>query len=87
MHSACDIEGHIGTDGKYYLLDFARSFPPESTPAVPHLQVLMNNDTRVSVGLPAGAGASANNTPERGASPAGAGPGTGAEAGASAGEG
>ena len=24
-----DIEGHLGTDGKYYVLDFARVFPPE----------------------------------------------------------
>eukprot|EP01087_Luapelamoeba_hula_P014241 TRINITY_DN4145_c0_g1_i4.p1 TRINITY_DN4145_c0_g1~~TRINITY_DN4145_c0_g1_i4.p1 ORF type:complete len:1436 (-),score=334.66 TRINITY_DN4145_c0_g1_i4:290-4597(-) len=23
-----DIEGHLGTDGNYYLLDFARTFPP-----------------------------------------------------------
>ena len=25
-----DIEGHLGTDGKYYLLDFARTMPPEA---------------------------------------------------------
>jgi len=25
-----DIEGHIGTDGKYYIVDSARLFPPES---------------------------------------------------------
>lgn len=30
MHSACDIEGHKGKDNRHYLLDFARSFPPES---------------------------------------------------------
>ena len=30
MYSACDIEGHLGTDGRHYLLDFSRSFPPES---------------------------------------------------------
>lgn len=30
MYSACDVEGHKGKDGRYYLLDFARSFPPES---------------------------------------------------------
>lgn len=29
VHSACDIEGHVGNDKRYYLLDFARSFPPE----------------------------------------------------------
>ncbi|CAB1111176.1 unnamed protein product [Ectocarpus sp. CCAP 1310/34] len=30
MYSACDIEGHVGEDGSHYLLDFARTFPPES---------------------------------------------------------
>lgn len=35
MHSACDIEGHVGTDGRNYLLDFARSFPPEDPTEVP----------------------------------------------------
>ncbi|CAN0491452.1 unnamed protein product, partial [Ectocarpus sp. 8 AP-2014] len=30
MYSACDIEGHVGEGGSHYLLDFARSFPPES---------------------------------------------------------
>jgi len=25
-----DIEGHLGTDGRYYLLDFARLMPPEA---------------------------------------------------------
>jgi hypothetical protein len=25
-----DIEGHKGSDGKYYVLDFARTFPPEA---------------------------------------------------------
>ncbi|CAN0292131.1 unnamed protein product, partial [Ectocarpus sp. 4 AP-2014] len=30
MYSACDIEGHAGEGGSHYLLDFARSFPPES---------------------------------------------------------
>jgi hypothetical protein len=25
-----DIEGHLGTDGRYYLLDFARLMPPET---------------------------------------------------------
>lgn len=34
MHSACDIEGHRGEDGRFYLLDFARSFPPEYPPEV-----------------------------------------------------
>jgi hypothetical protein len=31
MYTAADVEGHKGkTDGKYYLVDLARSFPPES---------------------------------------------------------
>jgi len=29
LHSCGDIEGHIGSDGKFYLLDFARVFPPQ----------------------------------------------------------
>ena len=28
LPSAADIEGHLGTDGKYYLLDFSRTMPP-----------------------------------------------------------
>ncbi len=28
LYSCCDLEGHLGTDGRYYLLDFARSCPP-----------------------------------------------------------
>ena len=28
IYAAADIEGHRGTDGKYYLLDFSRTFPP-----------------------------------------------------------
>lgn len=30
LHSCCDIEGHQGADGKYYVLDTARVFPPEA---------------------------------------------------------
>mmetsp|Transcript_29066 Transcript_29066/g.73052 ORF Transcript_29066/g.73052 Transcript_29066/m.73052 type:complete len:1029 (-) Transcript_29066:1489-4575(-) len=29
MHGPADLEGHKGTDGKYYVLDTARLFPPE----------------------------------------------------------
>jgi Clustered mitochondria len=29
MHGPADLEGHKGTDGKYYVLDSARLFPPE----------------------------------------------------------
>jgi hypothetical protein len=28
LHSAADIEGHLGLDHKYYLLDFSRTMPP-----------------------------------------------------------
>lgn len=37
LHSAGDIEGHRGSDGRYYLLDLARAFPPESPFDTPHL--------------------------------------------------
>jgi hypothetical protein len=30
MHSAIDIEGHLGIDGRMYMLDFARTMPPEA---------------------------------------------------------
>jgi hypothetical protein len=30
MHGPADMEGHLAKDGKYYLLDFARCFPPEA---------------------------------------------------------
>ncbi|EGC40299.1 hypothetical protein DICPUDRAFT_146844 [Dictyostelium purpureum] len=28
LYSATDIEGHIGTDRRFYLIDFSRTFPP-----------------------------------------------------------
>ncbi|KYQ93681.1 Rab GTPase domain-containing protein [Tieghemostelium lacteum] len=28
LYSATDVEGHIGTDGRFYLIDFSRTFPP-----------------------------------------------------------
>lgn len=28
LYSCADIEGHRGFDGRYYVLDFARVFPP-----------------------------------------------------------
>lgn len=31
LAAPCDIEGHIGTDGRFYLLDFARVYPPSAT--------------------------------------------------------
>ena len=33
LFAPCDIEGHLGTDGRMYVLDFARVFPPE-TPTI-----------------------------------------------------
>lgn len=29
LHSAADIEGHLGMDNQFYLLDFSRTMPPE----------------------------------------------------------
>lgn len=31
LHCALDVEGHVGTDGRYYVLDTARTFPPEAS--------------------------------------------------------
>jgi hypothetical protein len=28
VFSAADVEGHLGTDGRFYLLDVSRTFPP-----------------------------------------------------------
>eukprot|EP01105_Mastigella_eilhardi_P018365 TRINITY_DN4240_c0_g1_i8.p1 TRINITY_DN4240_c0_g1~~TRINITY_DN4240_c0_g1_i8.p1 ORF type:complete len:943 (-),score=202.12 TRINITY_DN4240_c0_g1_i8:2539-5286(-) len=30
LYAPCDIEGHVGTDGEFYVLDLARVFPPTS---------------------------------------------------------
>ena len=29
LHAATDLEGHVGYDGRRYLLDFSRAMPPE----------------------------------------------------------
>eukprot|EP01129_Flabellula_baltica_P000456 TRINITY_DN10464_c0_g1_i1.p1 TRINITY_DN10464_c0_g1~~TRINITY_DN10464_c0_g1_i1.p1 ORF type:complete len:1958 (-),score=323.32 TRINITY_DN10464_c0_g1_i1:16-5889(-) len=29
LYSAADVEGHLGTDNRFYVLDFSRTFPPE----------------------------------------------------------
>jgi hypothetical protein len=29
LHLAGDVEGHLGTDGRFYILDTARVFPPD----------------------------------------------------------
>ena len=28
LSTAADVEGHVGTDGRFYMIDFARMFPP-----------------------------------------------------------
>lgn len=38
LHTAGDVEGHIGEDGNYYIIDTARFFPPESPSVCRHLQ-------------------------------------------------
>lgn len=38
LYSACDVEGHLAADGKYYLIDLARVFPPESPHVAYHLK-------------------------------------------------
>ena len=35
----CDVEGHLGHDGRRYVLDCARVFPPESPITAAHLRV------------------------------------------------
>ena len=37
LFTACDVEGHCGRDNRYYVVDLARAFPPES-PFVWHLR-------------------------------------------------
>jgi hypothetical protein len=34
LHGPGDIEGHLGRDGQYWVLDFARVFPPEAPDAM-----------------------------------------------------
>ena len=46
------VEGHIGMDGRYYMLDLARSFPPESVEATEHLSDLHEDGTSVLVFIP-----------------------------------
>ena len=33
FYTPIDLEGHLGTDGRYYLVDFSRLFPPQSLSA------------------------------------------------------
>jgi len=39
IHAAGDIELHMGKDGRMYLIDLARAFPPEDPKKVSHLPV------------------------------------------------
>lgn len=39
LYSACDIEGHLDADGNFYLIDLARTFPPEHPDRADHLKV------------------------------------------------
>jgi len=45
LHLACDVEGHLGSDGRFYLLDLGRVFPPEHPEEVPFL----DNSTKRSI--------------------------------------
>ena len=37
LHSAADVEGHLGRDGRHYLIDCSRALPPEHPAGAPHL--------------------------------------------------
>lgn len=52
MRNRTISEGHIGMDGRYYMLDLARSFPPESIAATEHLSDLHEDGTSVLVFIP-----------------------------------
>jgi len=28
LHTSCDVEGHVGYDDRYYIVDTARAMPP-----------------------------------------------------------
>jgi hypothetical protein len=42
-------EGHIGMDGRFYLLDLSRSFPPEAPTAVKHMDDIFEDGSIVLV--------------------------------------
>lgn len=52
LYAAVDIEGHIGMDNRYYLLDLSRSFPPESPSQTKHLSDLLADGSEVIVRIP-----------------------------------
>mmetsp|Transcript_9515 Transcript_9515/g.17842 ORF Transcript_9515/g.17842 Transcript_9515/m.17842 type:complete len:990 (+) Transcript_9515:148-3117(+) len=52
LHSAVDVEGHIGLDNRLYLLDLSRTFPPESPAHTKHLSDLFPDGSRVMIEVP-----------------------------------
>jgi hypothetical protein len=44
LHSAGDVEGRIGKDSRFYLLDLSRTFPCEAKTVTTHLQNLGNSE-------------------------------------------
>jgi hypothetical protein len=51
LDSAVDVEGHLGMDGRFYLLDMARAFPPEAPSEATHLRDVIADGSQVSVQL------------------------------------
>lgn len=43
------VEGHVGMDGRFYLLDMSRSFPPEAPTAAKHLDDIFEDGSIVLV--------------------------------------
>lgn len=52
LHAAVDIEGHVGMDNRFYLLDLARSFPPEAPAVTSHLSDLFADGSTVRISVP-----------------------------------
>ena len=54
LSSPTDLEGHRGTDGRFYLIDFARIFPPEAPLSFlpPAVAALFDTRMAVQVGQP-----------------------------------
>lgn len=46
------IEGHVGLDNRFYLLDLARTFPPEAPTVTRHLQDVFEDGTIVLIKTP-----------------------------------
>ena len=43
LYTACDVEVHKGSDGKFYMLDNHRLIPPEAPSETPHLVAADNS--------------------------------------------